>query len=813
MSRPAPLAPAALYHTCDPSQLGFASTDELEPLDELIGQARALEAIRFGVGMRRSGFNLYVMGPAGLGKHSLVAQQLDRQARHEPTPPDLCYVHNFEQPHRPEVLQLPPGEGAHLQGQMQQLIEELTNLLPASFDSEEYQEHRQALEDELKRTQEEAFSALAERAAEHDIKLFRTPSGFAFAPMREQEALSPEAFQQLPEDEQTHIGHQLSALQEELEAIIKRIPQWRKETKGKVKALNREVTMAAVGHLIGELRAQFAATPRVLDYLDTVQRDIIDNVKDFLKPEDGIEQPGQGEPDPTALHRYKVNLLVDHGQSPGAPVVYLDNPSYLNLMGRAEHLAQFGTLVTDFTLLKPGALHQASGGYLLLDAQKLLTQPFAWEGLKRALYSNEIRIESLEKMLSMASTVTLEPAPVPLDVKVVLIGDRTLYYMLHEYDPDFGELFKVAADFEERIDRTPENSRLYARLIATLARKERLLPFDVGAVARLIEEGSRLEEDSEKLTTHMRSVVDLMHEADYWARQSGHERVCREDIQQAVARAMYRASRVRERLHEEVERGTLLIDTRGAKVGQVNGLSVLAMGSYEFGQASRITATVHIGEGQLIDIEREVDLGGTLHSKGVMILSALLAARYAKNQPLSLSASLVFEQNYGYVDGDSASCAEFCCLISAIAEVPIYQHLAITGSVNQHGEVQAIGGVNAKIEGFFDLCVKAGLSGEQGVIIPYSNIKHLMLDEGVVQAVAAGQFHIYAVRSVDEALALLTGQTPGEADPDGDYPEETLNGKVHARLTEMTLIRADFVDQQKEKRKGKGKRKGKKGKG
>ena len=799
MDRPTALEADALYKRCPPEQFEFETTDEVEELSEIIGQTRALEAVHFGVGIRRDGFNLYVMGPSGMGKHTVVRRYLEEKAGTGGTPPDWCYINNFDQPHKPKALQLPPGRGTKLRRGMEQLIEELSTAIPATFESQEYRTRVQAIEDEVKERQENAFNGLSEEAKSHRIKLFRTPAGFAFAPLKDGEVLGPDDFQKLPQDEQKHIEEVVANLQERLQSIIHQIPQWHKESREQLKAVNQEMTLAAVDRPFESLLAQYDDLPAVAEYISRVKQDVVENADDFLKGTGG-EGPGgeQGAAPPTALHRYKVNLLVDHSNSQGAPVVYLDHPGYHNLVGRVEHIAQYGTLVTDFTLIKPGALHEASGGYLMIDARKLLTQPYAWEGLKRSLYANEIRIESLEKLLSLVSTVSLEPEPVPLDLKVVLLGDRMLYYLLHEYDPDFAELFKVEADFEEHIERSDTNHLVYARLIATLARKEELRPLHRDAVARVIEHSARLMEDAERLSIHMRSITDLMHEADYWASVNGHEAIAAADIQQAIDRQIRRASRVKERIQEEIERGTILIDTDGSNVGQANGLMVIRMGNHSFGQPSRITANVHLGEGHVVDIEREVELGGAIHSKGVMILSSFLAARYADKQPLSLSASLVFEQSYGMVDGDSASLAELCTLLSALGEVPIRQSLAMTGSVNQHGAAQPIGGVNEKIEGFFDICNTRGLTGDQGVVIPASNVKHLMLRHDVVDAASRGRFHIYPVSTVDEAIALLTGMPAGERDAQGNYPPDTINDRVQKRLEEMSRIRQEFGDKHKE---------------
>ena len=794
----------ALANCCQPESFDFETTDELEDLTEIIGQSRAVQAVHFGVGIQREGYNLYVMGPAGMGKHTMVRQFLEQKADSQPQAPDWCYVNNFQQPHKPRALKLPHGRGEQLTRDMEQLVEELATAIPSAFESDEYRSQIQGLEEELKERQEKAFGELSEAATAKQVKLFRTPSGFAFAPQRDGEVVSPEDFEKLPPEEQERIEKIVASLQEQLQEVIQRIPQWRKETREKVKELNRKVAMSAAGHLIEELKKNYSDLTDVLSYLDEVEKDVIHNVVDFIKSEESAEPMGGQPPtEPKALHRYKINNLILNNRGDGAPVMYLDNPTYLNLVGRAEHMAQFGTLVTDFTLLKPGALHEANGGYLLVDAHKLLTQPYAWEGLKRALYSNQINIEPLEKMLSLVSTVSLEPEPIPLDIKVVILGDRRLYYLLQEYDPDFGELFKVQADFEERIDRSDENNRLIARLIATVVRKEKLLPFHRSAVAQVIDYASRHVEDSEKLTTHMRSIADLLREADYWARRDNREVVNDTDIRHTIDEQIHRASRVRERIQEAIQRGDIFIDSEGEKIGQVNGLSVIGLGNYMFGQPSRITATVHIGEGNVIDIEREVKMSGPIHSKGVLILSSLIASRYAQKYPLSLSASLVFEQNYGGVDGDSASLAELCALLSALAVLPVNQSFAMTGSINQHGQVQPIGGVNEKIEGFFEVCRVRGLNGKQGVIVPASNVKNLMLHPDVIEAVKANRFHIHSVETVDQALGLLTGIDAGTPDAEGNYPPDSVNGKVHARLQEMARIRQTFADRHHSKKEDK----------
>ncbi len=780
-----------LSRRCDPDLLGFETTAELDDLREVIGQPRAVAAVRFGVGMEREGYNVYALGPEGMGKHALARRFVEESAASKPAPPDLVYVNNFEEPNRPRLLRLPPGTGLKLRGDMERLSEGLRPSVSAAFESEEYQSRRQLIEEEYRERSEKAFGDLQQKAQRQGLALLRTPVGWVFAPARDGQVLPPEEVQRLPVEERRSLESRVAALQRELQEIFRQMPRWEQERQDRINELNREVTNVAVEHLIRGLRDTYASFPGIVDHMRAVQRDIVENARQLVEPGPEFAGPPGGPDQRSAagsllLRRYGVNVLVDNGSSRGAPVVYEDNPTHQNLIGRVEYVPQMGALITDFHLIRAGALHRASGGYLLLDARRVLAQPYAWDGLKRALRSGRVRIESPGQMLGFISTVSLEPEPAPLDVKVVLLGDRLLYYLLCELDPDFKELFKVEADFDDRTERTQENEILYARLIGTLARKEGLRPFDSSAVARVIEHGSRLAGDAERLSTRVREIADVLREADYWAGEEGNGVVAAAEVQRAIDAKTYRSDRLRERIHEEILRDTIFIDTEGRRVGQVNGLSVLELGGFSFGRPSRITARVRLGKGEVVDIEREVELSGPIHSKGVLILSGFLGARYAAERPLSLSASLVFEQSYGGVEGDSASSAELYALLSAISGVPLKQSLAVTGSVNQHGQVQAIGGVNEKIEGFFDVCRARGLTGEQGVLIPASNVKHLMLRSDVVEAVSEGRFHVYPVETVDQGIELLTGTPAGERDEAGNYPAGSINGLVEARLAELT---------------------------
>jgi lon-related putative ATP-dependent protease len=787
------LDPHQLSNPCDPEQFRFQTTDGLEDLTEIIGQVRAMDAVRFGSGIRHEGYNLFVLGPSGMGKLSLVRQLLEEKAIQESKPADWCYINNFSQPHKPHVLKLPHGRGEELRLYMDKLINYLRGAVPALFESDEYRTKAKAIQREFSEQQEHALMELRADAEKQKIVLLQTPDGFAFSPARGDEVISPDEYDKLPQEERERIEAAIAELQERLEKILSHLPQWRRERSERMRQLSRGIMLSTVEHMLNELRAVYSDLPDVLKYFDAVQQDMVEHVDDFRKQEESVSVSGMTVTLHQTFHNYQINVLVSNNKESGAPILSEDNPAYSNLVGRVEHIAQFGALVTDFTLIKPGALHRANGGYLLLDVRKVLMQPLAWEGLKRALQSREIRIESLGQMYGLISTVSLEPEPIPLDIKIVLFGDRLFYYLLQEYDPEFSELFKVAADFEEHIERSADTHLLYARLIATLARKEGLLPYDRYAVARVIEYSARLVGDGERLSMHMRSVADLLREADYWAREAGHVVVTVSDIQQAIDAQIRRQDRVRDRLYEAILRDTLMIDTQGKVAGQVNGLAVIELGNFVFSQPTRITASSRLGKGELINIEREVKLSGAIHSKGILILSAFLAARYARNQPLALSASLVFEQSYGIVDGDSASLAELCALLSNLADVPIKQSLAVTGSVNQLGQAQAIGAVNEKIEGFFDICAARELTGDQGVIIPAANIKHLMLRQNVIAAAEAGQFHIYAVDNVDQAINLLTGLPAGEADVNGEYPEGSLNQRVAVRLNELVRISKSFA--------------------
>ena len=803
------LSPDALRTRFDPEQFDFDTTEDLPAETEVVGQDRAVEALEFGMNIESDGYNVFALGPAATGHRELVKHLLEAQAAGEETPPDWCYVNNFGEEREPDVLQVPAGRGCKLKEDVDDLIEELKTALPAAFESEEYQSRREMIQEEVREGQEAALEDLQDRAREDDIALIRTPQGFAFAPIRDGEVVAPEEIESMPDEEREAVQEQIDEYQEELQQILRKVPEHEREARDRIEELNEEIAAYAIDDSINALRQKYSNLDNVLDFLDDVREDLIENVDVFVQmAQNGgqsqqkqlqmMQQGRQGggqQPmlDGAFWRRYRINLLVNNEDTDGAPVIFEDNPNYQNLVGQVEQIAQMGALLTDFNLIQPGALHEANGGYLILEARKLLTQPYAWEGLKRALRNDEIQIESPGQALGLIRTVTLEPEAIPLDVKIVIVGERLLYYLLDALDPDMDRLFKVMADFDEQIERNGDNESSYADLIAQMVADEDLRPFTCTAVAHVMDRSTRLVSDTKKLSGEIERVRDLVQEAHYWAGKDGSDTVTDAHVQQAIDAQIRRADRLREQIQESIERETIYIDTDGEAVGQINGLAYLEMGGFSFGKPNRITARTRLGKGEIVDIEREAALGGPLHSKGVLILSGFLQGRYAQRYPLSLSASLVFEQTYGGIDGDSASSAELYALLSALADVPLKQNLAVTGSVNQHGVVQPIGGVNEKIEGFFDICQERRLTGDQGVLIPASNTEHLMLRPDVVEAADAGNFHIYPVETIDQGIELLTGVEAGEPNEHGAFPDDTINGMVEARLREYADRRRQFA--------------------
>ena len=783
-----------LYKKCDPHKFEFTTTAELEERLSALGQDRAISAVELGINIKSKGYNLFCLGPEGTGKTSLVKRILVKEAKNRPTPKDWVYVYNFDEPHKPIAISFEAGEAPEFAKDIDKLIEEFSSSIPAVLDSDEYKAALSIIREKYKQKKEEYVRLLQKKAKGKSVSLLHMPVGLVVAPVKNGEVLSPEAFDELPEDEKKSLIEDLNAMQEEIENTAQDLPEWEDKQRKESGLLREKFIKVAVKNPIDNLRHKYKGHKQVNDFLKAVQKNIIENIEDFL-PNGGNENGGQGEGEDALsallsrmnkqeedkFAKFKVNVVVKNEPNSGAPIVHLDHPTQGNLVGKVERLQQYGALLTDFTLIKAGALHHANGGFLLIDARKLLLQPYAWDSLKRALASKTIKIETPSDETSF-TTISLDPMPIPLDVKVILTGDEELYEVLSERDPDFSDYFKVEADFGVLMDRTEENELEYAKLIGSLSKKKHLRSLNRQAVAKVIEYSSRLAEDSEKLTAHIASIGDLLREADYWARKSKANQIGKNHIEQAINAQIYRSDRIKQAMLEQIDKGTILIDVEGERVGQINGLVVYNFSRTSFGKPSRITTQVRIGKGEFINIEREVEMSGPIHSKGVLILQSLIANRFAKEYPLSLSASIVFEQSYGGVDGDSASSTEYYCLLSAIANLPIKQNIAVTGSINQFGEIQPIGGANEKIEGFFDVCNHRGLTGTQGVIIPRTNVKDLMLREDVLAAVDEGRFHIWAVDTVDDGIEILTDIPAGKPDKKGEFPKGSVNYLVKKSL-------------------------------
>jgi len=780
-----------LRKACDALAHAFEHSDQLPEGTPYLGQQRAVDAIRFGIQMQRPGYNIYVLGPLGSHRHRLVEELVIERATTEGPPDDWCYVNNFADPERPSALSFPAGLGSAFRDDMRGLIEDMQSAIPAAFEGDDYRNQLKAIEEATQKEVESLWKSLDELASGEGIGVLQTPTGYVLAPLQDGKVIGDKEFDRLPETKRKEIQAAIQRLGEELQTRIEQMPKLRKQLRERVKALNRDVTAGAVSVLLNELKEKYQGMPKVSAYLDAAQQNIIDNAEDFQQPESPA-LPFMRRDSSQLLAQYEVNLLVDNLDKTSAPIVFEPNPSYPNIIGKIEHRAEMGALVTDFRMVRSGALLQANGGYLLLNIDRVLSRPFVWEALKQALMSNSVRIETPGESWGLVSTATLKPEPIPFDVKIILIGERWLYYLLSMYDREFDELFKVAADLEDDVDRSDENVEEYGRLIADRAKASELLPLNAAALRQVIEQRARQAQDGERLSMHMRSLDDLLIQSDYWARQRQSSLIEPQDIDEAIGQREHRLERTRSRIMDAIQRDVLLIDTSGSCVGQVNGLSVIDLGEFRYGHPVRITATTRIGTGEVVDIEREVELGGAIHSKGMLILSSALTARYSPETPLSLYGSVVFEQSYGGVEGDSASVAELCALLSSLARVPILQNLAVTGSLNQLGRVQVVGGVNEKIEGFFRVCKARGLDGSHGVIIPRDNVKHLMLRQEVIDAAAAEQFTVYAVKHVDEALSILTGCEAGQRDEAGKFPEGSVNGKVEQQLIRYATLRREF---------------------
>lgn len=783
-----------LYRKCDPSKFDFNSTADLEERLSALGQDRAIHAVELGIHIKSRGYNLFCLGPEGTGKTSLVKRILEKEAKNRKTPDDWAYVYNFDEPYKPIAISFPAGQAAEFAKDVDELLEELSDSLPEIIESEEYKAALGIIRQKYKTKKEEYINVLQKKAKGKRVSLLHMQMGLVVAPMKDGEVLSPDAFEQLPEEEKKMIMDDLNAMQEEIENATQDLPRWEEKQKREITVLREKFVRSAVKDPIDALRKKYKSL-QPSRFLKQIQDNILNNIDDFVPTDSDKQAVAAGaEEDPLQLllskmkqpeedkfAKFKVNVIVKNVPDSGAPIITVDYPTQGNLVGKVERIQQYGALLTDFTLIKAGALHQANGGFLLLDARKVLEQPYAWDSLKRAIASKRVKIEAPSEETSF-TTISLDPEPIPLDIKVVLTGDFEIYELLSERDPDFRDFFKVEADFGMIMDRNAENEIEYAKLIGSLSKKKQLRSLNRQAVARVIEYASRLADDAGKLTAHISSIGDLLREADYWARVSNSKQIGKNHIDQAIEAQIYRSDRIKKAMLEEIDKGTILMDVKGERVGQINGLVVYDFSRYSFGKPARITTQVRIGKGDFMDIEREISMSGPIHTKGVLILKSLISNRFAKHSPLSLSASIVFEQSYGGVDGDSASSTEYYCLLSAISNIPIKQNIAVTGSINQFGEIQPIGGVNEKIEGFFDVCAHDGLTGKQGVIIPRTNVDNLMLRADIVQAVEEGRFTIYAIDTVDDGIEILTGVKAGKADNNGNYPKGTVNYLVEESL-------------------------------
>ncbi|HEY7537456.1 MAG TPA: ATP-binding protein [Gaiellaceae bacterium] len=775
------LRPKELRRRLDPARLRFESTAEVEPLVGTIGQPRALEALDYGLDVTTYGFNLFVAGAAGSGRLTTVLDYLQARAPARPTPDDWVYVHNFANPDHPRAIALPAGRGTAFARDMDALLEVLKREIPRAFESEEYEQRRREILGEIAAQRTRLEEELKAYAAERSVAIETTVTGVVSIPLLKGKPISREQFERLPESTRDQVTRASTEVEQQTGRYIHRLHQLEKEAARRVRELEQEVALFASERLFGELEETYREQPGVLAYLAEAKEDLLAHLADFR----------EGEPSelPFALAmrardhgRFRVNVFVDHANVEGAPVVVERNPTYYNLLGRIEYRATFGAMVTDFREIKPGALHRANGGFLVVEALDVLRHPFAWEALKRALRARATRIENLGEEFSALPSASLRPEPIPLEVKVILLGSPALYHLLYQFDEDFRELFKVKVDFAPELDWTAEHERHYAAFVSRLVRENGLRHFDRAAVARIVEYGARLRESQNKLSARLLDVSDVASEAAFWAERRGHALVQADDVELAVRKKEYRSSLLEEHVQELIGQGTLVIETDGASVGQLNGISILDLGDYTFGRPCRVSARVSLGRGRVESIEREIELSGPIHSKGFMILSGYLASTYAQEWPLALSASLTFEQSYDEIEGDSASSTELYALLSALSGLPLDQGIAVTGSVDQNGSVQAVGGVNRKVEGFYATCKAKGLTGRQGVVIPAANVHNLMLDEEVVDAVRDGRFHVWAIRTVDEGIELLTGTPAGRRRADGSYPERSVHALVASRL-------------------------------
>lgn len=794
MPKTNPLPPEALAWRCGPERFSFATTNEVASLSEIIGQDRALRSIEFGLGITNHNYNIFVLGDTGVGKETTVRDIVERKAKGEPVPDDWCYVFNFDDADSPTAINLPPGRGSEFALEMDELVDSLRRDIPKVFESKDYEKHRdEILEGQQERTRS-LFFRLEQKAIEKGLILKKTVSGLAVVPAKNGKPMSQEEFEALPAERRSEVEQDLLVMQDKLSDAIREARAIEKETKDRITALDREVVQYVVNPAVNELLDKFKEFKGVVEYLYKVKDNILDNVDDFRPKEEaplalgGIRLQKQ---EPT-FERYKVNIIINNKDAEGAPVIFEPNPTYSNLFGRIEFRVQLGVATTDFTMIKAGSVHKANGGYLVVNAMDILRNIFVYDSLKRMIKNREARIEDPWEQYRIISATTLKPSPIPVNIKLVILGEPFIYYLLYNLDTEYRKIFKVKADFDTVMPKDDQSIEKYAHFVATRCREENLLPFDRTGVSRVIELGVRLAGDKEKLSAKFNEISNIIVEASYWAGVDGAGTVSAAHVDKADSERVYRNSKISDKLRDYIKEDTILIATEGHALGQVNGLAVLDPGDYAFGKPSRVTARVYMGDAGVVNIEREVKMSGRIHNKALMIFTSFLGERFARKFPLTLSATITFEQLYEEIEGDSATCTEIYALYSALSGVPLDQGFAVTGSMNQAGEVQPIGGVNEKIEGFFETCRAKGLTGTQGVIIPKRNVKNLMLKKEVIEAVSGGKFAIYPIEHVDEGLEILTGMEAGQRDPSGGFPEGTLNYLVEKRLSELARGLKEF---------------------
>jgi len=792
-----------LRNVCDVNFLHCESTKDLVPLSEIIGQERAVRALKFGLGIKNHGFNVYVAGNPGTGRKTAVKNFVEAQAKTQPVPPDWCYVNNFGNQYEPKAIMLPAGKGREFREDMKNFIENVKTALPKAFESDDYVARRDATIKGLEDQRKQLIDELSVKAQREGFVIQTTPIGILLIPVLDGKPLSEEEMLALPQKTKDKIAEKREALETEFRNTMRQLIDMERKIHEALKKLNKEVALYALGNQVESLMENHKANSEVTTYLKETENDILDNLQQFIRR--GELEPQLPFPMPwlkeEPFKKYEVNLVIDNSATTGAPVIVETNPTYHNLLGRTEKEAQFGALTTDFSMIRPGAIHRANGGYLIVPVEDLLRNPLSYDGLKRDIRDGKMSIEEPEERYGFLSVKTIKPEPIPLTAKVILIGTSYLYQMMFSLDPDFQELFKIKAEFDTTMPRTDEKVRQYGAFVCGLCDKEGLKHLDGSGLAKLIEFSSRIIEDQYKLSTQFSAIADIIRESNYYATQDNAEFNTGVHVKKAIEEKIYRSKLIQEKIQEMITRGFFLIDTVDRKVGQVNGLSVMGLGDFAFGMPSRVTVSIGLGREGIMDIEREAKMGGPIHTKGVLILSGYLNDKYAKDKPLSLSARLVFEQNYEGVEGDSASSTELYAILSSLSGLPIKQNLAVTGSVNQKGEVQAIGGINEKIEGFYEVCKAKGLTGEQGVMMPESNVQNLMLKEEVVEAVKAGKFNVYSVKTIDEGIEVLTGTKAGQRRADGTYEEGTVNYLVDKQLREMAEKLKEYPSGQAQQKK------------